>query len=156
MTRLATSARLITTADLWSRITNASPTATLKGHHSKEVLNRFRLCDPSPQAFLLLDVRSCIEVERSGMILGAQVLPSYYLYYALTQTPDKLMATFGMAYPEKHQLIVCYADDGQRAGDAHTTLSYLGFRNVRTYKEGIEGFRSAYPHLIGKLPIANE
>ena len=90
------------------------------------------------------------------MILGAQLLPSFHIYYALTQPKERLQEMFGLTMPEKRDEIICYADAGTRVQVAHATLRYLGYHNVQLYKEGFEAFEKAYPHLIGRLPVENQ
>ena len=153
MTRATGGIRYISTTDLFARITTPQRAPALKSEHSSAMLARFGIQQKASDTFLLLDVRSCLEVERSGMILGAQVLPSYDIYYALTQPKERLLEMCGLDMPDKGDLIVCYADKGSRLGVAHSTLRYLGYHNVMIYKDGFDAFAKAYPHLIGRIPV---
>ncbi|MBI5053011.1 MAG: hypothetical protein HZB52_07055 [Chloroflexi bacterium] len=92
--------------------------------------------DPKP---FILDVREAKEITpETGYIAGAVNIS----IRALTQNLDKL--------PAKDKPILIYCASGQRGGIAVTTLTLLGYTNVKSILSGLNGWKAA------NLPIVKE
>jgi rhodanese-related sulfurtransferase len=92
--------------------------------------------DPKP---FILDVREAKEITpETGYIAGAVNIS----IRALAQNLDKL--------PAKDKPIFIYCASGQRGGIAVTTLTLLGYSNVKSILSGLNGWKAA------NLPVVKE
>ena len=105
---------------------------------------------------LLLDVRSIFEAERTGLIVGSNLLPIDELYYGIQTLEIPFMKRYGFTRPQKHTEIVCYCQFGARSTTAFSILRFLGYYNVRHYRGGVDEFSKRYPYLMAYLPKAKE
>ena len=97
------------------------------------------------QAPFLLDVRDLAEIEKDGFIAGSVNIPIKELLKNLDKLP-------GLDEP-----IVVYCASGHRGGIATTTLTALGYTNVRNLGGGIGGWKKANLEVVtGEAPAAAE
>ena len=100
------------------------------------------LADKAP---FLLDVRDAAEIEKDGFIAGSVNIPIKELLKNLDKLP-------GLDEP-----IVIYCASGHRGGIGLTTLTALGYTNVRNLGGGIGAWKKANLDVVmGEAPAAAE
>lgn len=100
-----------------------------KRESNKEEINMAELEEmirQNPQA-ILLDVRSPQEYQE-GHLNGSILIPSY-------EVKEKVQ----MALPDKNRCIIAYCQSGSRSKKTVKILKQLGYKQVYSLKEGLDG-----------------
>jgi len=101
--------------------------------------------------FLLIDVRDSKEVETTGAIQGAKLIPLPELKTALLMDEDEFLLKYGFAKPAKtDRNIVFYGQGAVKSNSALEIAGKLGYKGVLRMAGGYDEWIEK-THLDGRI-----
>jgi len=81
----------------------------------------------------LIDVRNSNELQETGHIPTANLVPLPELNDAMALTDESFRIKYGFTKPPKNDLLITYCRSGMRAASARSILQNLGYSRVKRY-----------------------